>query len=318
MAYNKTNWVDGVTPLSAGNMNKIEGQLESLENNKVDKVAGKGLSTNDYTTTEKNKLAGIQAGAEVNKVTSVAGKTGAVTVTKGDVGLGSVLNYGIATKAEAEAGTSNSKYMTPLRVKEAIEKKVSEYKVITLTNSGTFTVPDGVYVLDVFLISAGNGGDSGYFSSSNIPYSGSGGNSGDIVFITLPVSPGLQIPYVIGAGGRGGTYAGGYASRSSGGTGGDTIFNKTICKGGGGERGGRYDGGASVKLDPPVALPLLPLVYSGQGGSSVDGKGGNSTTKNGAIGCGGGGGKNATNGSGSSVGGNGGNGIMFIGYRQFL
>ncbi len=35
-------------------------------NNKVDKVQGKGLSTNDYTTTEKNKLAGIEAGAEVN------------------------------------------------------------------------------------------------------------------------------------------------------------------------------------------------------------------------------------------------------------
>ena len=33
---------------------------------KVDKVTGKGLSTNDYTTTEKNKLAGIAAGAEVN------------------------------------------------------------------------------------------------------------------------------------------------------------------------------------------------------------------------------------------------------------
>ena len=33
---------------------------------KVDKVSGKGLSTNDYTTTEKNKLAGIATGAEVN------------------------------------------------------------------------------------------------------------------------------------------------------------------------------------------------------------------------------------------------------------
>lgn len=31
--------------------------------NKVDKVSGKGLSTNDYTTTEKNKLAGIAASA---------------------------------------------------------------------------------------------------------------------------------------------------------------------------------------------------------------------------------------------------------------
>jgi len=33
---------------------------------KVDKIVGKGLSTNDYTTTEKNKLAGIAVGAEVN------------------------------------------------------------------------------------------------------------------------------------------------------------------------------------------------------------------------------------------------------------
>ena len=36
--------------------------------NKVDKVSGKGLSTNDYTTSEKNKLAGIEAGANNVKV----------------------------------------------------------------------------------------------------------------------------------------------------------------------------------------------------------------------------------------------------------
>lgn len=34
---------------------------------KVDKVSGKGLSTNDYTTAEKNKLAGIAAGADMLK-----------------------------------------------------------------------------------------------------------------------------------------------------------------------------------------------------------------------------------------------------------
>lgn len=34
--------------------------------NKVDKVSGKGLSANDYTTAEKNKLAGISPGAKVN------------------------------------------------------------------------------------------------------------------------------------------------------------------------------------------------------------------------------------------------------------
>ena len=44
----------------------VEQGLLGLNSSKVDKVTGKGLSTNDYTTDEKNKLAGIAAGAEVN------------------------------------------------------------------------------------------------------------------------------------------------------------------------------------------------------------------------------------------------------------
>jgi len=47
-------------------------QLES----KVDKVNGKGLSTNDYTENEKQKLAGIEAGAQVNVPTDWDGGTG--------------------------------------------------------------------------------------------------------------------------------------------------------------------------------------------------------------------------------------------------
>jgi hypothetical protein len=47
------------------NMEIIDGELKNLEDNKVDKIPGKGLSTNDYTTEEKNKLAGIEA--EANK-----------------------------------------------------------------------------------------------------------------------------------------------------------------------------------------------------------------------------------------------------------
>lgn len=38
----------------------------NLSGTYVAKESGKGLSTNDYTTTEKNKLAGIASGAEVN------------------------------------------------------------------------------------------------------------------------------------------------------------------------------------------------------------------------------------------------------------
>ena len=42
---------------------KIKEHVTSAIANKVDKVAGKGLSTNDYTTAEKNKLAGLDEGA---------------------------------------------------------------------------------------------------------------------------------------------------------------------------------------------------------------------------------------------------------------
>lgn len=51
-------------------------------------------------------------------------------VTKSNVGLGSVQNYGIATQLEAEAGASNIKYMTPLRVKESIISNTSEFTII--------------------------------------------------------------------------------------------------------------------------------------------------------------------------------------------
>ena len=44
-------------------------------NGKVDKVDGKVLSTNDYTTTEKNKLAGIEAGANKTVVDTALSST---------------------------------------------------------------------------------------------------------------------------------------------------------------------------------------------------------------------------------------------------
>lgn len=76
---------------------------------KVDKEEGKGLSTNDYTTTEKNKLAGIASGAEVNTVTSVAGKTGAVTLDKSDVGLSNVGNFKAVSTSANQGLTDTEK-----------------------------------------------------------------------------------------------------------------------------------------------------------------------------------------------------------------
>ena len=60
--------------------------VDSLSTNKVDKVSGKGLSTNDYTTPEKNKLAAIEA--EANKYVLPA----ATTTTLGGIIVGDRLS----------------------------------------------------------------------------------------------------------------------------------------------------------------------------------------------------------------------------------
>ena len=48
------------------NWDMIDEAVSNLDGNKVDKVAGKGLSTEDYSTDEKTKLNGIASGAQVN------------------------------------------------------------------------------------------------------------------------------------------------------------------------------------------------------------------------------------------------------------
>jgi len=66
-----------------------------LYTNKVDKVTGKGLSSNDYTTAEKNKLAGIEAGAEVNvQADWLQSDNTADDYIKNKPATGSILVYG--------------------------------------------------------------------------------------------------------------------------------------------------------------------------------------------------------------------------------
>lgn len=58
--------MDGTAAVGTSIKYAREDHVHPADTNKVDKEADKGLSTNDFTTAEKNKLAGIAAGAEVN------------------------------------------------------------------------------------------------------------------------------------------------------------------------------------------------------------------------------------------------------------
>lgn len=61
--------------LDTAGINLSLGKIKTALSGKVDKVNGKGLSTNDYTTAEKNKLTGIAAGANKYVHPSYTAKT---------------------------------------------------------------------------------------------------------------------------------------------------------------------------------------------------------------------------------------------------
>lgn len=70
-SFTSTEWAAIQSGVTAELVTKLvalptNADLTAALNNKVDKVTGKRLSTEDYTTEEKNKLAGIANGAEVN------------------------------------------------------------------------------------------------------------------------------------------------------------------------------------------------------------------------------------------------------------
>jgi len=150
MGRSKFNGVWGVWENIA--MQSEMSVLQANLNTKVDKVSGKALSTNDYTTAEKTKLAGIAAGAQVNTITGVKGsaetayRTGQVNITAANIGLGNVNNTADSAKSvlyatnaggvawanvtgkpasyPASTHTHDDRYYTETEVNNLLEQKV--------------------------------------------------------------------------------------------------------------------------------------------------------------------------------------------------
>ena len=59
----------------------FKSKIDLLFAGKVDKETGKGLSSNDYTSNEKTKLANIAAGAQVNVLEGIQKNGQTVTIT---------------------------------------------------------------------------------------------------------------------------------------------------------------------------------------------------------------------------------------------
>lgn len=86
-------------------------KIKELVSTKVDKVEGKGLSSNDYTSDEKTKLAGIAGGAQVNVLEGIQKNGNTVTVTN------KIANISVPTKTSDI--TNDSGYITSSSVPTA-------------------------------------------------------------------------------------------------------------------------------------------------------------------------------------------------------
>lgn len=86
-------------------------KIKELVSTKVDKVEGKGLSSNDYTSNEKTKLAGIAGGAQVNVLEGIQKNGNTVTVTN------KIANISVPTKTSDI--TNDSGYITSSSVPTA-------------------------------------------------------------------------------------------------------------------------------------------------------------------------------------------------------
>ena len=131
--------------------------LTQTVDSKVDKIEGKSLSTEDYTSNDKTKLEGIEEGAQVNTITSVSGRTGNIVLSKTDVGLDNIDNtsdlekpISIATQSALDLkvdkvsgkGLSTNDYTSEEKSKlEGIETEANKYE--HPTTSGNKHIPSG-------------------------------------------------------------------------------------------------------------------------------------------------------------------------------
>lgn len=127
---NEVERATGVEEALRTDVEDLTGQLLILEKTKVNKVEGKGLSTNDYTTPEKNKLAAIEA--EANKYVLPAATASAL----GGVKIGSNITNTNGTISLTKANVTSALGVDPTTT---YVKKAGDTMTGALTNSSTIS-----------------------------------------------------------------------------------------------------------------------------------------------------------------------------------
>lgn len=143
-SYERFKIGDGITKVN---------NLPFADANKVDKISGKGLSTNDYTTAEKNKLAGIAEGANKTIVDSALSSTSTDPVQNkvvnaaindlntlvGDTAVATQISNAVASKADV-SHTHDDRYYTESEIDTKLSgKSDTSHTHSTYVNQNAFS-----------------------------------------------------------------------------------------------------------------------------------------------------------------------------------
>lgn len=253
---------------------------------KVDKVGGKQLSTEDYSSAEKTKLSGIATAATANSSDATllarANHTGTqLAATISDflsALLASVLTgLSLATSTAVTAADSILVAVGKLQAQiTALTASKADITIIdTFSTSGTWTKRTGVKSIDVYVLGGGGGGGSGRRAASGgIRCGGGGGAIGGLSLRSFAASTmGATETVTVGAGGVGGAGRTADANGIPGGAGGNTTFGIWL-KGLGGSGG---EGGTATTGTGGAALitTVTPFNFVQRGGASASATGGN-------------------------------------------
>lgn len=152
-------------------------KIKLLLADKVDKETGKGLSSNDYTSDEKTKLANVATGAQVNVLEGIQKNGTTVTVTN------KIANIEVPTKTSDLTNDSNfavdanythtdNNYTTAEKNKlSAIEASADVNVIETVKVNGTALTPDANKAVDVAVPTKTSDitNDSGFITTADIP-----------------------------------------------------------------------------------------------------------------------------------------------------
>lgn len=158
-------------------LSRFKTKLDDIFATKVDKVEGKGLSTNDFTNDLKTKLDGIAAGAQVNVLESVAVNGSALTITNKGVditmptALTDLTNDGNFVQDASYVHTDNN-YTSDEKTKLAGIEAAAEVNIIeSVKVNGSALTPDANRAVDVTVPTAVSDltNDTGFITSADVP-----------------------------------------------------------------------------------------------------------------------------------------------------